>query len=78
MSRKFRRPANGHFAHYCGECPAWVPCEDERLQGQGVCRHDEKPSGVVSFAYYLTHVCKDEYEGACPLFETEVRRGQAT
>jgi hypothetical protein len=30
---------------------------------------DEPPKGKVSLAYMLTSVWKDQYEGACPLFE---------
>ena len=59
-----------HFRDYCGECAHWRPCEDERLQGHGLCEYDDRPEGVVSFAYYLTDVARAATEPACVLFES--------
>ena len=65
----FKRPANGQYRHYCGECARFAPVEHEYARGMGVCSFDDLPSGKVSLAYMMTAVWRDQYEGACPLFE---------
>ena len=68
-ARRFKRPKNGSFAHYCGECAKWAPVEHEYGEGYGMCDYHIPPAGKYSLAYMLTSVWKDQYEGACPLFE---------
>ena len=69
MARRFKRPKNGHFSRYCGECAHWTACDDERLKGLGRCEYVDEPTRPVSLAYYIADVCTDQYEGACQLFE---------
>lgn len=66
---RFKRPKNGSFRNYCGECSKFTPQHHEYAQGMGMCNYDDRPTGTVSLAYMLTAVWKDQYEGACPLFE---------
>ena len=70
---KFKRPRNGHFTRYCGECARWSPVKHEYCDGLGLCEYDETPSGVVSLGYFMSDVARDQYEVACPLFERRVK-----
>ena len=68
--RGFKRPRNGHFAHYCGECAKWEPVDHEYVgPDYGRCKEIPAPDHAVSLAYFVTTLCRDQYEGACPLFE---------
>lgn len=74
MARKFKRPKGGSYRHYCGECAHWTAVDEKRdpehlLDGLGTCSFDEQPTKPVGIGYYMSSVCKDQYRGACPLWE---------
>ena len=69
----FKRPRNGHYTRYCGQCRRWTPSDDERLRGYGLCEYTEVPDHAVSVGYWLSSVATDQYRGACPLFESKAR-----
>ena len=67
--RRFKRPKNGHFRNYCGECAKWTPTDHEYCDGLGTCDYDVMPQGTVSLAWFIGSFAHDQYDGACPLFE---------